>query len=228
MEVLVRAASLLIRHGSSDPWDELQELFLQRPEIGTIVAGEMQDDSANTEFLSRMSDSSLGGVLCLASQKRCRRGCGATPRRNSRRTQPSFKNACGQNLHCDGRAGECVSVFEYVKHAFPEDSWMRFHQERVTQVALRKAWEPLSSETLLKMERDHGLPWHQKEAAVVGPFLLSLIFGVMVTEAFNSGGPRWISALAGILVGLTIGIASCVFRRSRRSLLTSARMRRFK
>jgi hypothetical protein len=60
MEVLVPAASLLIRHGSSDPWDELQELFLQRPEIGTIVAGEMQDDSANTEFLSRMSDSSLG------------------------------------------------------------------------------------------------------------------------------------------------------------------------
>jgi hypothetical protein len=67
-----------------------------------------------------------------------------------------------------------VSVFEYVKHAFPEDSWMRFHQERVTQVALRKAWEPLSSETLLKMERDQGLSWHQKEAAVVGPFLLSL------------------------------------------------------
>jgi hypothetical protein len=51
---------------------------------------------------------------------------------------------------------------------------MRFHQERVTQVALRKAWEPLSSETLLKMERDQGLSWHQKEAAVVGPFLLSL------------------------------------------------------
>src|SRR5260370_10389663 len=94
-----------------------------------------------------------------------------------------------------------LSVFEYVSQAFPEDSWMRFHRETVTQIALRKSWKPFTPEALVLIETRKAQPWYQTATAFVGVFLLSSVFSVGVTEAFNSGGPKWLSRLAGILVG---------------------------
>jgi hypothetical protein len=222
-ELLVRAVILLMRNGKGDPWEEMYPIFLQQPEIGCRVAGELQDDSSQIGFLSRMSDLSIG--LFYVWLRRNVGGAGAElPRSGAVGPEFHTRMLVDRTFTAMLDRGN-LAVFRYISQAFPEDSWMRFHHETVLQISLRKSWKPFTPAALLLLETKQGLPWYQTEGAFIGVFLLSSVFSVAVAEAFNSGGSRWLSGLAGIVVGSMIVIGYMAFVRSRRSLLNTVEAR---
>ncbi|QEE27166.1 hypothetical protein FTW19_03530 [Terriglobus albidus] len=209
-ERLVTIVALLLRYAKPGTWTALRDLIFAEPSIGQQAIGRAGDVSQENNWLKQMGDGEVAELYIWMNRQfpaNIGQIQGATFFAG-----PVTIRMLRESALVSMRSRGNLKVFRSVLQALPEVGWLRAQLAYVEEAHFHRRWQVETSEGLLRMAAENGIPWYLKKKSQIILFIVGFLSLAVGIASFITADGTWRFVVLILCSAIFLILAGSVIR----------------